>query len=252
MRSAKFILGDAVEQDLHEIVTIQLSVGPDALTVHVDIAAVRKHDAVPTCDGLSIQLIGCPVHCIGILLREQDFICDNDRQDWISADDRDKDDAFNIVVLVNGNVGVAVFFHNIQASPNDRSTVFIDSAFAFGHTASPQSGVSADDTSDQAECHAGLFIHAADLEADGVKLAGDLLGVVELGFGIHSGLESDEDESIVDAGDDSVVVGAWHKLTQCRQIGVLGCCFDGESDITTAKRSFSNGRSSTKFSSCAS
>ena len=49
---------------------------------------------------------------------KKDFICNNDRQDWISADDRDKDDAFNIVVLVNGNVGVTVFFHNIQTSPN--------------------------------------------------------------------------------------------------------------------------------------
>ena len=77
-----------------------------------------------------------------------------------------------------------------------------------------------DDSGDQAKGNPGFFINATNLKTDGIQLAGDLLGVIELGFGVCAGLKASEDESVIDTGDNAKVIGAGYQLTKCREVGV--------------------------------
>lgn len=91
-----------------------------------------------------------------------------------------------------------------------------------------------DDSGDQAKGNPGFFINATNLKTDGIQLAGDLLGVIELGFGVCAGLKASEDESVIDTGDNAKVIGAGYQLTKCREVGVLGGSFDREPDTELA------------------
>lgn len=67
-----------------------------------------------------------------------------------------------------------------------------------------------------------------------IQLAGDLLGVIELGFGVCAGLKANEDEPVIDTGDNAKVIGARYQLTKSWEVRVLGGSFDRESDTELA------------------
>ena len=63
------------------------------------------------------------IHLIGIDVSEQDLISDNDGHDGIASNHGDKDDAVDLVVLVDGDIGVTMLLHNVEAGPDDLPAV---------------------------------------------------------------------------------------------------------------------------------
>ena len=87
---------------------------------------------MPTCDRIQIQLICSAVHLLGVDVSEQDLISDNDGHDGIASNHGDKDDAFDIIVLVDGNVCVTMLLHDIETGPDNLPAVSIVCISAIG------------------------------------------------------------------------------------------------------------------------
>lgn len=129
---AALVFADAFFQHGEEVFVGQIHRKPEALPEHVDHAVICQEDGVPTCDRVQIQFVRNAIHLIGIDVCEQDLISDNDGHDGIASNHGDKDDAVNLVVLVDGDIGVTMLLHNVEAGPDDLPAVSVKSISAAG------------------------------------------------------------------------------------------------------------------------
>ena len=119
MLASMLILRNAVAQDLREEVRTQSIRNPEALSVHVDDAAVGKDQGMPPCYRFAVEFVGSAIHVLLMAGRKQDLVRHNDGQDWLSANHGYQNETFRILILMDGNIGVAPFFHDIEACAND-------------------------------------------------------------------------------------------------------------------------------------
>ena len=87
---------------------------------------------MPACDRTEIQRICNAVHSCCVDIGKQELVCDNDGHDGVASDHGDKDDAVDLVVLVDGDIGVTMLLHNVEAGPDDLPAVSVKSISAAG------------------------------------------------------------------------------------------------------------------------
>ena len=73
-----FVFRNAVTEDISQLTGSKRLRDPEALTIHVDAAAVLEHDGVPARHGLAVQFICRAVHFRLIASRKQDLIRHDD------------------------------------------------------------------------------------------------------------------------------------------------------------------------------
>lgn len=88
---------------------------------------------MPSCNGLTVQFICGSVHIRLVLICKQELIGDDDGHDRVGSDHGDEDDTLRFFILVDGNVGVASLFHDIEARFDDFPAMLSDTSIGSCH-----------------------------------------------------------------------------------------------------------------------